>query len=516
MTTPTKPHTLDKTTGDRTANYTYDSSGNTTSRPGPTAQQNLAWDAEGELSKVTEGSTQTGYLYDANGELLIRRTSGDGDTILYFGNTEVRLTVKGTTKTVSGTRYYTANGQTIAVRTAVSGTSGTKLSFLAPDHHGTSNLAIEAGTFTPTKRYTTPFGAPRGPQQYGPWPDDKGFLGKPRDTNTGLTHIEARAYDPITAQFISVDPLLELDKHQTLNGYSYAVQNPLTHSDPTGMGLACGGAGGASEACPTNPGGGSKGQPSIVRGADIGTSGGGTGGGGGTANAGGGGANLAPATGTPKYKGSADDAYKLNPSIIAYGISYAQKYGVDENLVIALLMQEQPFYTAWLNIASALAKNSISILGKFTMALGGKDPSVGPVQMKAPTARAVLVSAGYGEFKNTPHDVIRQALSVNEEFAVSVAVLKLKVDISAEASNKQAYLGYALSEDQASRLADKEDPLVQTSAILSRRSARYDANMAYLSRSGKSMSELFGLSSLPVPQYGDPGGFCTNAARNCG
>ncbi|WP_189912933.1 RHS repeat-associated core domain-containing protein, partial [Streptomyces albogriseolus] len=199
-------------------------------------------------------------------------------------NTEVRLTVKGTTKTVSGTRYYTANGQTIAVRTAVSGTSGTKLSFLAADHHGTSNVAIEAGTFTPTKRYTTPFGAPRGPQQYGPWPDDKGFLGNPRDTNTGLTHIGARAYDPETGQFISVDPLLELDKHQTLNGYSYAAQSPLTHSDPTGMGLACGGAGGAGEACPTNPGGGSDGQPSIVRGADSGNSGGG-----GTANAGGGG-----------------------------------------------------------------------------------------------------------------------------------------------------------------------------------------------------------------------------------
>ncbi len=145
----TKPHTLDKTTGARTAYYTYDSSGNTTSRPGPTGQQTLAWDSEGELSKVTEGTAQTGYLYDANGELLIRRASGDGDTILYFGNTEVRLTVKGTTKTVSGTRYYTANGQTIAVRTAVSGTSGTKLSFLASDHHGTSNVAIEAKHLRP-------------------------------------------------------------------------------------------------------------------------------------------------------------------------------------------------------------------------------------------------------------------------------------------------------------------------------------------------------------------------------
>ncbi|WP_318280423.1 RHS repeat-associated core domain-containing protein, partial [Streptomyces griseoloalbus] len=58
-----------------------------------------------------------------------------------------------------------------------------------------------------------------------------------------------REYDPTIGQFISVDPLLELDKHQTLNGYSYAVQNPLTHSDPTGLGLKCGGAN--DPACPT-------------------------------------------------------------------------------------------------------------------------------------------------------------------------------------------------------------------------------------------------------------------------
>ncbi|MER6916458.1 polymorphic toxin-type HINT domain-containing protein [Streptomyces sp. NPDC000594] len=36
-------------------------------------------------------------------------------------------------------------------------------------------------------------------------------------------------------QFISVDPLLTLDQHQSLNGYSYANQHPATSSDPTGL-----------------------------------------------------------------------------------------------------------------------------------------------------------------------------------------------------------------------------------------------------------------------------------------
>jgi RHS repeat-associated protein len=233
-TTDNKPHTLDKTTGARTATYAYDLTGNTTSRPGPTAKQTLAWNGEGKLAKTTEGTKETSYLYDADGELLIRRAKGDGNTILYLGGTEVRLTAKGTTKTLSGIRYYTANGQTIAVRTATSGTSSSNLSFLASDHHGTSSIALDATTYAVTKRYTTPFGAPRGTKPTN-WPDDKAFLGKPADDTTGLTHIGAREYDPAIGQFISVDPILSLDQHQSLNGYSYARQHPATSSDPTGL-----------------------------------------------------------------------------------------------------------------------------------------------------------------------------------------------------------------------------------------------------------------------------------------
>ncbi|MFZ4235746.1 RHS repeat-associated core domain-containing protein [Streptomyces murinus] len=233
-TTDDKPHTLDKTTGTRAATYSYDSSGNTTSRPGPTAQQNLVWNGEGDLSKLTEGTKETSYLYDADGELLIRRAKGDGETVLYLGaGTELHLTAKGTTKTTSGTRSYLANGQTIAVRTAASGVSGTKLSFLAADQHGTSSIALDSSAYAVTKRYSTPFGAQRGAKPSS-WPDDKAFLGKSADDATGLTHMGAREYDPTIGQFISVDPLLTLDQHQSLNGYAYANNTPVTSSDPTG------------------------------------------------------------------------------------------------------------------------------------------------------------------------------------------------------------------------------------------------------------------------------------------
>ncbi|MGA5565680.1 RHS repeat domain-containing protein [Streptomyces platensis] len=121
------------------------------------------------------------------------------------------------------------------MRTATAGT--TKLTFLAADHHGTSSLAIDASTFTYAKHYTTPFGTPRGTTTTA-WPDDKGFLGAPIDPGTGLTHIGAREYDPVIGAFLSVDPLLETGKPQTLNGYSYSSNNPTTNSDPTGLGNA--------------------------------------------------------------------------------------------------------------------------------------------------------------------------------------------------------------------------------------------------------------------------------------
>ena len=105
------------------------------------------------------------------------------------------------------------------------------------DHHGTAHLAIDSDTQAVTKRYTTPFGAPRGTNPA--WVDDKTFLGKPTDTTTGLTHIGAREYDPLIGRFISVDPVMNTTKPLSLNGYTYTENNPVTIADPTGLDGSC-------------------------------------------------------------------------------------------------------------------------------------------------------------------------------------------------------------------------------------------------------------------------------------
>lgn len=250
----THPHALTATTLSPctgvTATYAYDSSGNTTGRPNGTDTQSLTWTPEGQLDTLTEksstGTTKstTSHVYDADGTLLIRRNAS-GESVLYLDDgTEVHLDTSTSTAKYWAQRYYSSGGQVIALRTNKTGTQ--TLSWLAGDQHGTSSLTVDATTQAVTKRYMTPFGAPRSGGT-GTWPDDKAFLGASTDSSTGLTHLGAREYDPVTGRFISVDPVLNLAEPQSLNGYTYSDNDPVTLSDPAGTdpcgGLKCGHAG---------------------------------------------------------------------------------------------------------------------------------------------------------------------------------------------------------------------------------------------------------------------------------
>nr|WP_238991932.1 RHS repeat-associated core domain-containing protein [Streptomyces sp. PAMC 26508] len=229
-----QPHTLTSlTTTGVTSSYTYDESGNTKTRPGPKSAQSLVWDVEGHLAALTEDGKTTTYLYSATGDLLIR--SGPSEAVLYLGGQEVHYNT--TTKQFTAQRYYSAGSGT-AVRT------NTGLAWKVSDHHNTASLVVDATTQKLTRRYTAPFGETRGTKPQA-WPDDKTFLGKPQDTSTQLTHVGAREYDTATGRFISLDPVLAPDDHESLNGYAYANNTPVALADPTGLRPdgSCGGSG---------------------------------------------------------------------------------------------------------------------------------------------------------------------------------------------------------------------------------------------------------------------------------
>jgi len=55
--------------------------------------------------------------------------------------------------------------------------------------------------------------------------------GQAQDSDTGLYYLRARYYDPVMAQFLSVDPLASV----TRVIYTYAENNPLNKTDPLGL-----------------------------------------------------------------------------------------------------------------------------------------------------------------------------------------------------------------------------------------------------------------------------------------
>jgi RHS repeat-associated protein len=76
---------------------------------------------------------------------------------------------------------------------------------------------------------------------------------------TRLDLIGARQYDPATGRFLSVDPVLDHSKPQTLGGYTYAAGNPVTQADPSGLLLPGGAQCGIDSNDPCNSGGGNGG-----------------------------------------------------------------------------------------------------------------------------------------------------------------------------------------------------------------------------------------------------------------
>lgn len=262
--TSSRPHGLASITtdgGGPTTTYTYDNGGYlktriSTGKP----NQTLTFDAEGSLTQLVNGSTAHTYLYDGDGNRLIADNPATGKT-LYIGDTEYRL--NHNTGQVAGTRYYPN-----AIRTPAG------LTWTAANHHGTNQLAIDSSTLATTRRRLTPFGEDRGAPS-STWPDNKGFVGGTSDP-TGYTHLGAREYDPATGRFLSIDPLVEYGDPQTLHGYAYGNNSPITYSDPDGLmrtardvggggSVGGGGRGGASVPTYRGPNGGATSARAAAR-----------------------------------------------------------------------------------------------------------------------------------------------------------------------------------------------------------------------------------------------------------
>ncbi|HEU0131100.1 MAG TPA: RHS repeat-associated core domain-containing protein [Mycobacteriales bacterium] len=209
--------------------YTYDANGATLTRPGAAAK--LRWDALHRLASVrdaTDAVTAT-FVYDADGNRILRNAGGT--TTLYLDGMEVAFGKDANNDpTEHATRYY----GNVGFRTDE---PGTPFYALLRNNQNSTTTTVKYDAGTRKHRRYTPYGAQRGTVTLTG--TDRGFLDKTEDP-TGLDAVGARYYDPAIARFTSPDPLTDLTRPQSLAAYSYALGNPTTQVDPSGLAAVTG------------------------------------------------------------------------------------------------------------------------------------------------------------------------------------------------------------------------------------------------------------------------------------
>ena len=238
-----------------TDGFTYDGAGRMTARTVDGAVSTLTWDPMSNLV-ATEGPASVGgsrvYVYDASGQrvaqLQVTELSTQATPVavsVYVGDVQVDDADATLTGHVTGTRYVSSGGATVATVTVTDG-GAPQWSLMFGDVQGSAQVVMglnvdpaQASGFAAAsasdgiqRTAYTPYGARRGTEDLD---IDRGWLGQVEDTDIGLTYLNARYYDPVLSRFLSPDPLMNPGDPRTLDAYRYAENNPVHYTDSSGL-----------------------------------------------------------------------------------------------------------------------------------------------------------------------------------------------------------------------------------------------------------------------------------------
>ncbi|MFD1659320.1 ricin-type beta-trefoil lectin domain protein [Streptomyces caeni] len=176
----------------------------------------------------------TRHIYAPDGSTLL--TIKGKQATLHLGEAEVTVASGGVL--INTQRTYSVPGG--AVMRYAYGTGSAQLVALAGDHQGSTFAEVGLKETMPVRmRKQDPFGNQRGADTAGEnVQSHRGFLGATRDDASGYVPLGARLYDPVVGRFLSADPVLDLNDVLQSNGYTYAHNNPVTMSDPSGLSIA--------------------------------------------------------------------------------------------------------------------------------------------------------------------------------------------------------------------------------------------------------------------------------------
>jgi RHS repeat-associated protein len=245
------PQVTPQSTGDfettnrlkETLGWRYDNAGNLTADP---AGRTFSYDSDNRLIGIG-GSVNAGYSYDGEGRRVLMTASGATTVMVHD---------------IAGRVVAEYGAQALASSTA----------YLTQDHLGSTRIVTDRNGSLVARHDYLPFGeeipsSSGGRSAVAGYGTADGlrlrFTGRERDSETGLDYFFARHYSGTQGRFLSPDefgdgpldvlaggetdapgpiPYADINNPQSLNKYTYALNNPLRHTDPDGHCPMCVGA----------------------------------------------------------------------------------------------------------------------------------------------------------------------------------------------------------------------------------------------------------------------------------
>jgi RHS repeat-associated protein len=213
----------------------YDANGNLASEGSASGARTFTYDMDNRLMTVAGGIANVALGYDPLGRLSSYKVgAGTATQFLYDGVNLIAEYQGGILKK----RYmHLLGADQPFVEFTNSGVAVTDAMFLLSNYQGSIiALADNAGMVSAGNIFTYgPYGEPMG----GNWSGERfRYTGQTALPDAQLYYYKARAYDPKYGRFLQTDPIGSKDD---LDLYAYVADDPINHSDPTG--LKCSGEG---------------------------------------------------------------------------------------------------------------------------------------------------------------------------------------------------------------------------------------------------------------------------------
>ena len=208
---------------------TYDGAGRTLTDP----DRSFSWTTFDLPKTIETGSGTTTFAYDAANQRAFKSDS-DGDTYYVGRRFERRVDADGTTDIL---RVFSPVGPVVQVERQG---ATQEVTFLHAGRNGSVTLGTDATGNVAFRQYFDPFGGRTdefgAPSSSGPASLPPGYTGHLHDDDLGMINMRGRVFDPRLRRFSTPDPLVSnASATQGLNRYTYALNNPLKYTDPTGF-----------------------------------------------------------------------------------------------------------------------------------------------------------------------------------------------------------------------------------------------------------------------------------------